>query len=97
MTGEQPGKESRDMTEEEAKRMLAMLKDMQQAGHAFPCPRCGRQSMKPDAASNALSRYADVYICDTCGLNEAIRSMPGNTPIPITEWGMVLGMNIYKK
>ena len=32
----------------------------------MPCPRCGEDWMK-ELATNALSRVADVYVCDDCG------------------------------
>ena len=35
------------------------------------CLRCG-QPLAPVLAQNALSRHADVYICDACGTDEAL-------------------------
>ena len=35
------------------------------------CLRCG-QPLAPALAQNALSRHADVYICDACGTDEAL-------------------------
>ena len=32
----------------------------------MPCPRCGQHRMEKDMAENALSRYADIYICPDC-------------------------------
>jgi len=34
------------------------------------CPRCGNL-MREKQVENALSRYADVYICSDCGVAEA--------------------------
>lgn len=35
------------------------------------CLRCG-QPLAPVLTQNALSRHADVYICDACGTDEAL-------------------------
>ena len=44
------------MTEKMQKR-LADLIARQQAGEYMRCPRCGRDTMKPDLKTNALSRH----------------------------------------
>ena len=49
------------------------------------CPRCGGRTMKEPLPTNALSRYARVYICDKCGTDEAIRDWKGK-PLPMEEW-----------
>ena len=41
------------------------------------CPRCGMDRMNIDTARNALSRRADIMICDTCGGMEAIEDASG--------------------
>ena len=51
------------------------------------CPRCGRATVKPKTATNALSRHADVYICDECGTDEAIRDW-GAFVLPLHEWAI---------
>ena len=52
---------------------LLDLKARQEAGEKMPCPRCGRDTMKPDLHTNALSRHADgIYVCDDCGTAEAM-------------------------
>lgn len=38
----------------------------------FPCPRCGYDTMNRELIMNALSRRANVYICDRCGTEEAM-------------------------
>lgn len=48
----------------------------QKAGAWLPCPRCGCLTMKESLTTNAFSRRADVYICDSCGMEEAIEDMP---------------------
>ena len=66
-------------------RRLADLKARQDAGEHMPCPRCGRDTMKPDVHTNALSRQADIMICDACGVEEALQAFI-NSPLPLTEW-----------
>ena len=77
-------------TMEEAKKLLESLGDLQKDGTVagFPCPRCGRNTMKQVLVQNALSRYANVYICDDCGTDEAILDMKGTGPLPLNEWSM---------
>lgn len=72
------------MTDEMRKR-LADLGARQSVGEHMECPRCGRDAMKQDVYSNALSRYANIMVCDACGLDEALRSLHGN-PLPIEAW-----------
>ena len=50
---------------------LADLKAAQESGRYTRCPRCGRETMKPKLYTNALSRLADILVCDTCGADEA--------------------------
>lgn len=64
------------------------LKARQDAGEPMLCPRCGRKSMKLPHHTNALSREADVYVCDNCGTNEALRAMMNN-PLPLSAWAFV--------
>ena len=51
------------------------------------CPRCGRMTVKDSLLTNALSRHANVYICDACGTDEAIRDWLGN-PLPLKAWAI---------
>ena len=53
------------------KERLLDFKAWQESGEYDLCPRCGCDTMKPDLYSNALSRVADIMVCDTCGLDEA--------------------------
>lgn len=64
---------------------LADLRARQEAGENMPCPRCGRMTMKPWIHTNALSRCADIYVCDECGANEALCAMMKNPLLPI-DW-----------
>lgn len=83
---------------EKARQLIEMLRPAQLAGEQFPCPRCERPTMKTDraAVTNALSRYASVYICDECGMDEALRDMAG-TPLPLAEWAMVRSFTEHRR
>ena len=67
------------------RKALGDLKARQDAGEHMPCPRCGRDTMKENIHTNALSRHADIYICDACGTAEALLKFMSN-PLPVTEW-----------
>jgi len=54
------------------KQTLLDLKAHQQSGSYRLCPRCGKDTMKQPLYTNALSRHTDLYICDACGMEEAI-------------------------
>ena len=69
-----------------AKRAVDDFAAAQEDGVHF-CPRCGRWTVKEKLHTNALSRHADVYICDACGNDEAIREMKGD-PLPLREWAI---------
>ena len=67
------------------RKALGDLKARQDAGEHMPCPRCGRDRMKKNIHTNALSRHADIYICDACGTEEALLKFMHN-PLPMCEW-----------
>lgn len=73
------------MNDQERKNMLADLKARQVKQEHMPCPRCGKDTMGEDPMRNALSRQADVMVCDSCGQNEAVLAMMNN-PLPLSEW-----------
>ena len=50
---------------------LTDLKAAQESGRYTRCPRCGQDTMNPVLHRNALSRMADIMVCDTCGVDEA--------------------------
>ncbi len=50
---------------------LQDLKARQENGTYKRCPRCGRDTMKEKLYTNALSRLADIMVCDECGMDEA--------------------------
>ena len=59
----------------------------QKAGTPY-CPRCGKMTIKKNLCTNALSRHANVYICDACGMDEAVRDCL-NEPLQLKEWAVV--------
>lgn len=65
------------------------LRASRQATSRFdPCPRCGKDSMRKEKLThNAWSRRADIYVCENCGMVEALRDAT-HTPDDINEWRM---------
>ena len=68
-------------------RKLLHLKAKQHAESETLCPRCGQNKLKAPLAHNALSRYADLYICSECGMTEAGLAMMNN-PLPLEQWAV---------
>ena len=64
---------------------LADLKALQESGAYTRCPRCGLSTMKPKLYTNALSRIADIMVCDTCGVDEAKLAFMGS-PGTLYQW-----------
>lgn len=60
-------------------------------GRPQKCPRCGLLAIKPRLRTNALSRLEkpEIYVCDVCGTEEGMESVPGNAKKPITDWAAV--------
>lgn len=75
------------MTEEQAKVLIENFAKKQQDGY-FACPRCGRMTMNTESVMrNALSRLATVYVCDTCGMQEAVEDMV-DSRTPLIAWAI---------
>ena len=72
-----------------AKLALLDLKAHQQSDSNRLCPRCGRDTMKENLITNALSRHADIYICDECGIEEAILDYM-HASSPVEAWTALL-------
>ena len=72
------------MTERMERRLLD-LKARQQAEEHMLCPRCGADTMKEPVCTNALSRVADLYVCDSCGTAEAMLAFM-KQDYPLTSW-----------
>lgn len=64
---------------------LANLKAAQERGSYTLCPRCGRDTMKHQLYTNALSRVADIMVCDECGVDEAKLAFM-NVPTSLYHW-----------
>ena len=74
---------------DEIKTFIEEWKPLQEAHASLPCPRCGRYHMDAEhPVRNALSRYANVYICEYCGIDEAMMDYLGMEPIPFNQWAM---------
>ena len=67
------------------KAILLDLKARQESGQHMTCPRCGRDTMKEPIHTNALSRSADLYVCDECGTCEALLAFMKN-PMQLEDW-----------
>lgn len=52
------------------------------------CPHCGSPLMSKRIHTNALSRQADVMVCDMYGIDEALRAMTGDI-FPFEEWDII--------
>lgn len=75
-------------TESSCKHILNSLGQLQQLGQIGACPRCGFRPMNPKLMLNSLSRYADVYICEACGMEEAVLAASQEEPIPFPKWSL---------
>ena len=75
------------MNKADMDRKLLHLKAKQHAESETLCPRCGQNKLKSPLTHNALSRYADLYVCDECGLTEAGLAMMNN-PLPLEQWAV---------
>ena len=75
------------MTQETQKRLLD-FKARQEAGEHLSCPRCGKDAMKPELYTNALSRVFDIMVCDACGMDEAMAAFAGRASL-IEDWACV--------
>ena len=54
------------------------------------CPRCG-EVMPGPKSRHALSRWADITICDQCGTIEALEKAGLAKTLPMMEWAAVKG------
>lgn len=68
--------------------LLNSLGKLQQLGEIGRCPRCGHQHLDRNLMLNALSRHADVYICPSCGTEEALMAAAHKDPLPFPEWAL---------
>ena len=61
----------------------------------FPCPRCGKMEMSSNVTRNAVSRRCNCYICDVCGIDEALEDQLGER-MPLSKWAVILNPSAYK-
>lgn len=60
------------------------------------CLRCG-QPLERQLTANSPSRYLNVYVCHSCGADEAVRNYQKN-PLPLSEWHAITsGRLLYRK
>jgi len=71
---------TKDAVEATAKAMLALGR--------CTCTRCGMNVLNPYGERNAMSRRADVIICDDCGTSEALSDCYGRKD-EINEWWII--------
>lgn len=75
-------------TEASCKHILESLGEVHRVGQIGACPRCGYRPMNQKIALNALSRHADVYICEACGMEEAMIAASRQPAIPLKDWAL---------
>ena len=71
-------------TEQEAKTTLDWY-GKRQPEEDCRCPRCGSMMFGPKAR-HALSRRAEIIICDEDGMKEALEDAGVTEKLPLTEW-----------
>lgn len=83
------------MNEDLSKAVIEQFAEKQQGRH-FACPRCGRMTMNAESVTrNALSRRIDVYVCDACGMHEALEDMVGSVS-PLTAWAIAQNPELWR-
>lgn len=88
----------------ESKNIIEAIFELQKKRIPFPCPRCGKDVMNVDPIKNAFSRHANVYVCDACGMDEALRDAVcagaldiNNVPkqmLPYEDWAICKGLSV---
>lgn len=73
-------------SEDEIKESLDHLGKIRQT--ALHCPRCGAEPDGYEHQQQALSRYADIQICNACGIEEALGDFCGAAK-PLSDWAIV--------
>ena len=78
-------------SEAEVKVSLDRLGKMRQTGPR--CPRCGAKPDCYDHQQQALSRRADIQICNRCGTEEALEDIAwgGQQKMHLADWAIVKG------
>ena len=80
-----------NISEDEIKKYLERLLPLQESEQQALCPRCGLHELYTGRYFflNSLSRYAHVYICEKCWMDEALREID-RQPIPLRIWSAAL-------
>ena len=73
-------------SEAEVKESLDHLGKTRQTGPR--CPRCGAEPDCYDHQQQAISRYAEIMVCNTCGTVEAMEDFLGEKT-SLTDWAIV--------
>lgn len=76
------------VSETEEDRIIQDLASKQKTQFSQICPRCGKKSMRENLHHNSFSRRADIYICEACGMEEALNDYAGNDDTT-AEWHAV--------
>lgn len=76
----------------EPKKIIERFAEIQRGRGSRLCPRCGEAAMDEKPTRNALSRHADVYVCDRCGVDEAVRDF-AKIPVDLSSWAIVRIVN----
>ncbi len=76
-------------SEAEVKVSLEHLGKMRQTGPR--CPRCGAKPDSYNHQQQALSRRANILICNRCGTEEALEDIAwgGHQNLPLADWAIV--------
>ena len=79
-----------NISEDEIKKFLERLLPLQESEQQTLYPRCGLHELYTGGCFflNSLSRYAHVYICEKCWMDEALREID-HQPIPLRLWSAV--------
>lgn len=67
------------------KEIIERWKELGEYATMLPCPRCGHIKMEKELGHNALSRRVDLYVCPSCGTEEALEDYTGKKK-PLGEW-----------
>lgn len=58
-------------------KVMRFAEEQRRGRHRDVCPRCGEKDMYEPYTRNALSRFAEIYVCSDCGQEEAILDFSG--------------------
>jgi len=75
-------------TEDEAKNTLDWY-GKHQPDEDARCPRCGEMMFGPKAR-HAISRWADITVCDSCGTAEALEKAGMMETTPMMKWAAIV-------